>query len=506
MKNGFRFAHGAAIGLLTLLAAASGVAADRPQWGRQYSRNMVSDEKGLPDSFDPATGKNIKWVASLGTESYASPVIASGKVICGANNGTPRDPRHDGDRGILLCLDEATGAMSWQLVVPKLQGDIYLDWPRAGICSPATVEGDRVYIVTNRAEVLCLDLDGQADGNDGPFRDEGRQMVLPGEDPVDVTAIDADIVWKFNMPEQIGMHPHDAAHSPILIHGPYLYLNTGNGVDNTHRAILAPDAPSLIVLDKATGRLVGQDGERIAPQIFHCTWSSPALGVVDGKPQIVFGGGDGICYGFAALDPAEIPAQVKILDRIWRFDGDPSAPKQNVHDYLRNRRESPSNIKGMPVFHDGRVYVALGGDIWWGKNEAWLQCFDATKAGDLTAEGPIWSYPLVRHCCSTPAIYDGMVFIADCGGMVHCLDAQTGKPYWTHETKGEIWGSTLVADGKVYIGTRRGDFWILAADRQLRVLGSAEFDTQVCGTPVAANGVLYVATLENLYAISAAAK
>ncbi len=489
------------LALLCTTIAATARAEDRPQWGQPFTRNMVSGETGLPDTFDPDSGQNVKWSASLGTESYSTPVISGGKVIIGANNGEPRDPRHQGDRGILLCLDETDGSLCWQLVVPKFQGDVYLDWPRAGICSPATVQGNRVYVVTNRAEVVCLDVLGQANGNDGPYRHEGRHMVLPGEKPVQVTSIDADIIWLFDMRTGVGMYPHDSAHSSIAIDGQYLYVNTGNGVDKTHRRIPAPDAPSLIVLDKTTGRLVARDREPIGPRIFHCTWSSPALGVVGDRPMVFFGGGDGVCYAFKALAPSAASGSVQTLERVWRFDCDPTAPKEDLNRYKRNRRVSPSNIKSMPVFHQNRVYVTAGGDIWWGKTKAWLKCIDATQTGEVTQTGELWSYPIDDHCCSTPAIHDGLVFVADCEGKVHCVDAETGRPCWTHTTKGEIWGSTLVADGKVYIGTRRGDFWILAASRRKKVIGSAQFDGAICSSPVAANGVLYVATLDRLWAI-----
>ena len=147
------------------------------------------------------------------------------------------------------------------------------------------------------------------------------------------------------------------------------------------------------------------------------------------------------------------------------------------------------------------MYVTVGGDIWWGKHEAWLKCIDASKTGNITDYGEVWSYPLERHCCSTPAVYDGLVFVADCGRQVHCVDADTGRPYWTHETKGEIWGSTLAADGKVYIGTRRRDFWVLAASRNKRVISSIELDSPMNSTPVVANSVLYIATMKKLYAV-----
>jgi len=476
-------------------------AADQPQWGQQHSRNMVSSETGLPTTFDPETGENVKWSVSLGDNAYGSPVIAGGKVLVGANNAEPRDPRHADDRAVLLCLNEADGSLCWQLAVPRIGGDDYLDWPQIGFCSPPTVEGDRVYTLTNRYEVVCLDLDGLADGNDGPYQDEGRHMAPADEPPMAVTAIDADIVWMFDMPAEAGMYPHDAAHSSILLAGPYLYVNTCNGVDNTHRKIRRPDAPSLIVLDKATGRLVAQDGEHIGPRIFHSTWSSPASGEVDGRSLIFFGGGDGVCYAFDALGPPATLGAVQTLNRVWRFDCDPTAPKEDVHRYVGNRRESPSNIKGTPVFYKNRVYVTVGGDIWWGKREAWLKCIDATQTGDVTDSGEVWSYPVERHCCTTPSIVNGLVFVADCRGILHCVDAETGRPYWTHALRKEVWGSTLVADGKVYAGSRGHDFWILAADKAKRVLASIEFDAPIATTPVAANGVLYVATLERLYAL-----
>ena len=489
-----------------LFVISSVSADDQPQWGQRYTRNMVSAETGLPETFDPASGKNVKWVVPLGTETYSTPVVAGGRVLIGTNNSNPRDPRHKGDRGVLLCLDEKDGSLCWQLVVPKIGGDPYLDWPRAGIVSSSTVEGDKVYVVSNRGEIICLDLNGQTNGNDGPYQNEGRHMAPSDSEPMEVSKTDADIIWLFDIPAEVGIHPHDAAHSSILLHGEFLYVNTSNGVDNTHRRILAPNAPSLVILDKTTGRLAAQDDERIGPRIFHCTWSSPALGDVNGRTLIFFCGGDGVCYAFEALRSAPASGLIEKLRNIWRFDCDPNAPKENVHQYNGNRSESPSNIKSMPVFHRNRVYVTVGGDIWWGKNRAWLKCIDATRTGNITNYGEIWSYPLEQHCCSTPSIYNGLVFVADCKGLVHCVDADTGQPYWTHQTNGEIWGSTLVADGKVYVGTRRGDFWVLAASRNKRVISSIELDSSTTSTPIAANGVLYVATLKKLYALKRSAK
>ncbi|MFO7904974.1 MAG: PQQ-binding-like beta-propeller repeat protein [Pirellulaceae bacterium] len=184
---------------------------DRPQWGARHTRNMVSDETGLPEHFDPESGEGIKWSVDLGSQAYGTPVVSQGRVFIGTNNSVPFDPRHEGDHGVLLCLDERDGSLVWQLVVPRRLGDDgFLDQPRIALCSPPTVEGNRVYVVTNRAEVVCLDLEGMANGNDGPYQDEGQHMVQSGEAPKEVTEKDADILWLFDMPSQAGIHPHDS--------------------------------------------------------------------------------------------------------------------------------------------------------------------------------------------------------------------------------------------------------------------------------------------------------
>ena len=472
------------------------LAEDQPQWGELHTRNMVSQEEGLPDTFNPETGENVKWEADLGSKAYGGPIISGGKVLIGADNSSPRDPRRQGDRGVLLCLDEQTGELEWQLVVPRLEGDVYRDWPGISICSPATVEGDRVYIVTSRYEVVCLDMNGLADGNDGPYQDEARHATPSTESVLDLIPIDADIIWLLDMWVEGLMYPHDSAHASILLDGDLLYLNTCNGVDNTHAVIRAPDAPSLIVLDKNTGSLIAQDNEGIGDDIFHSTWSSPAMGRIEDRKLVFFGGGNGDLYAFDAVGPGVAGNIPMMLNRVWRFDCDPTAPTEDIHSYLRNREVSPSNIKSMPVLHEGRVYVTVGGDVWWGKEEAWLKCVDATTGEEE------WAYELQRHCCTTPAIIDGMAFVADSGGLLHCVDIESGEAFWTHDIEREAWASPYVADGKVYIGTRRGDFWTLAADREgPRVLGRINLGAPIAGTPSAANGVLYVPTLSALFAV-----
>ncbi len=490
----FAFLH-----FLTLSCKAQGT--DSPQWGQKHSRNMISGEKGLPSFFNPETGENLKWSVSIGNGAYATPVVADGKVLIGANNVDERDPKHKGDRGILLCLNESDGSLCWQLVVPRLEGDRHNDWPMVGICSPPTVENNRVYVLTNRSEVLCLDLNGQADGNDGEFQGEGWFVAPNGEFPYEIGEKDADIIWSYDLKLQLGVSPHDSPHASILLDGDFLYLNTCSGVDYRHLETTGLKAPALIALNKNTGRLVARDDEHFGPRIFHSSWSSPSMEIVNGKKLLFFAGPDGILYAFEALVSADLFEKVQSLKKVWQFDCDPNGPKENIHDYLRNRKVSPSNFLGMPVFYKNRIYVTVGGDIWWGKRESYLKCIDATKTGNITATGEIWSYPLVEHSASTPAISNGLVYVTDCGKNLHCNDAESGKQYWRHNLQEDSWSSALAADGKIFAGSRGSDFWILKEGSELQVLHSVNLDSPIHSTPVAANGILFIATMNKLYAI-----
>jgi len=501
-------------------------AADQPQWGLAWSRNLVSSERGLPASFDLATGRNLKWSAALGTESHSTPVVAGGRIFVGTNNGEPRDPKHEGDRGVLMCLDENDGRLLWQLVVPKRDEDPYFDWPNAGIASSPTVEGDRVYVVDNRGMVLCLDVHGLANGNDGPFRDEAAYMTPrrdagkpavpvegaevqpePGFRPPDRDLLapgplDADILWMFDPVTAAGTWPHDSPHASILIHGDHLYLNTSTGVDNTHRRNRAPEAPALIALDKQTGRYLARENEGIARATFHCNWASPAMAVVDGQACLLFLGGNGLLYGFKPLEGPAPEGSLASLTKLFAYDFDPEAPKEDIHKFVQNRSEGPSNHYGMPVVVGRSVYLAGGGDVFWGKNDAWLKRIDLRLTDGALTTAERWSRPLEQHTLCTPAVVDGLVFATDTARNVHCVDEETGQAFWSHGCRGSFWASTLIADDKVFVGSRSGDFWIFRAGREKEVLLETRLPDKLSATPMAANGTLYLTTMSRLYALA----
>jgi outer membrane protein assembly factor BamB len=431
---------------------------------------MFSPIKNLPSAWDIQSGKSIKWKADLGSTSYGNPTIADGKVFLGTNNDNPRNAEITGDKGVLMCFREADGKFLWQAVSEKLEPAY--DWPEQGVCSSPAVEGKRLYYVTNRGELVCLDTEGFLDGkNDGAFQEE----TYKGQ-------TDADVIWKLDMRKELGIIQHNMANSSPAIWGNLIFLETSNGQDENHEKIAAPLAPSFIAVNKDSGKIVWQDNSP-GNRILHGQWSSPALGEVAGAMQVFFPGGDGWLYGFEALTGK----------KLWSFNLN---PKEAVWPKTLNY------VISTPVFHDGRVFLAVGQDPENGEGIGHMYSIDPSKSGDITETGRVWRYDKIRRSISTAAIADGLLYISDFTGFLHCVDAASGKPYWTYDMLAAIWGSPLAADGKVYLGDEDGDLAVFQAGKELKKIAEINMGNALYGTPVAANGVLYIMSRTTLYAIS----
>ena len=508
------------LGSLAALFSTAG-AEDWPAWGgTDPGRNMYSPAKGFPAEFTPGkfkpnseevditTTKNVKWVVKLGSQTYGNPVVASGKILVGTNNATPRDERFKDDKSILLCLNEYNGDLLWQMIVPKLASGKVNDWEYLGILSSPLVQGDKLWLTTSRCEAVCLDLNGQANGNQGPFMDEAQYMPGPGKPPVAVTPKDADILWRYDMMDQLGVFPHNAANSsPIAVENSVFFC-TSNGQDWTHVNIPSPLSPSFISLDKTSGELLGEDEAGIGPRILHGQWTSPSVGKIGGKTHVYFGGGDGVLYALEST-PAK-GAEGPVLKTAWSFDAVPDEYKKDKtgKPIKYPAAEGPSEINSTPVFYKNRVYVPLGQDPEHGEGVGRLVCVDATKTGDITKTGLIWDYKGIKRSISSVSIdpATGLLWIADFSGFVHCLDAETGKLHWVHDMQAHMWGSTFVVDGKVYIGDEDGDLVVFAATKEKKILSETNLGASIYSTPIVANGVMYIGTQTHLYAVAEGAK
>ena len=427
---------------------------DWPQWGGSSGKNNTPSGRNIPTHWDVQKGTNIKWKMKVGSQTYGTPVIANGQVFIGTNNGTGYVKRFPSnvDLGCLLCFDEQTGAFLWQHSNRKLKVGRVNDWPEQGVCSTPYVHGDRLWYVTNRSEVVCLDTEGFHDGNnDGPVKNE------PNEN-----ADEADVVWTFDMMAKLGTFPHNMSNCSVACVGNILLVNSSNGVNASHVTIPAPNAPSFFALDRRTGQLIWKDNSPGA-NVLHGQWCPPSVVVVNGKPQALFGGGDGWLRSF---DPqGDGKGRSKLL---WKFDCNPKDSK-----WILGGQGTRNNIIATPVIYDGLIYLAVGQDPEHGEGMGHLYCIkppdcrdgrDVSRELAVDAKGKrlpqrrlraieptvgekaipnpksalVWHYGSWSHeeyqeddfeqqfhrTCGNVTIKNGILVITDFSGLVHCLDAK----------------------------------------------------------------------------------
>jgi outer membrane protein assembly factor BamB len=509
---------------------------DWPQWAGSYHRNNVTDEPGIPVEWDVTSGKNVRWSVQLGSETYGNPIVANGKLYVGTNNGAgylKRYPRNV-DLGVLLCLDEKTGALLWQHSSEKLPTGRVHDWPNQGICSAPLIDGERLWYVTSRGEVVCLDTEGFLDNeNDGPVTDE-KTIANP------LTAEnkqEADVIWRLNMMKDLGVSQHNMCSCSVTCAGNLLFVNTANGVDEGHVNLPADKAPSFICVNRDTGKVVWSDNSP-GENVLHGQWSSPAFGVLGGVAQAIFGGGDGWVYSFAA-EGKDGKAEL-----LWKFDCNPKESQ-----YVLGGAATRNHVIATPVVYEGRVFVAVGEDPEHGEGGGHLWCIDPTKRGDVSptlvynAKSPdkpiahkrlqalvakdgdferdnpnsaaVWHYvgnnpeefeSTMHRTCGTVAIKDDILFVADFSGVFHCLDAKTGKAYWTYDMFAASWASPLIVENRVYISDEDGDIAIFEVAKEMKKIAEINMESAVYTTPLAANKTLFIANRNRVYALEIGAQ
>ncbi len=438
-------------------------------WGGAANRNMVSTMKGVPDKFDYAKKENIRWMSSLGSQSYGNPVVANGVVLVGTNNEGLRDPKQPGDRGVLMAFRETDGEFLWQITHEKLAAGRVNDWPYQGVCSSPLVENGIVYYVSNRSELIAADIKGMANGNDG-VKDE--KFTGPK---------DGDILWRYDMMEELGNQPHNMSNSSPVIIGDLIIISTSNGQDESHVNVPSPKTPAIIAINKKTGKLVWEDNS-VGDRILHGQWSSAAVGTIGGVMQAVIGQGDGWLRGYDAASGK----------KLWEFDMN---PKDSVWPKTRNE------VISTPIIVDGIIYIANGQDPEHGEGVGHLYAIDGTKRGDITKTGALWHYDKIRRSISTGAYLDGLLYYSDFSGFLHCVDAKTGAQVWVHDMLAAVWGSPIIIDGKVYLGDEDGDVVVMQAGRTKKLLFETNLGSSIYSTPSPANGSIYIVNRNQLIAI-----
>jgi outer membrane protein assembly factor BamB/HEAT repeat protein len=428
--------------------------------GRSPSvKTTVVETSNPPVDWDTTTGRNIVWSVELGNETFGRPVVVGDTVYVGTDNARHMNPADQEEAGVLMAFRATDGAFLWQDVAPRVERGLR-EWLLPSTTSaPYVEEGDRLYYVTAECQLRSLDLKGKGA---------------------------ADIVWQLDMPA-LGVFPHEACNSEVLPVGDLLMLSTSNGQNESHTRVPSPRAPSLIAVEKRSGDVVWR-AIGAGEQVLHGQWSSPVAANVNGRMQVLFGGGDGWLRAYDAASGHEV----------WRFDGNPKDARWLPRPGVLSR----SSIIASPVFADGRVFVAMGMSPGHDNGPSLIHAISPNGQGDVTESRLLWTSREVGRVVGTPIAKDGLLYVGDLGGTIHCLDAATGVHVWKHETNEAIWGCLLLAGDRLYVGNVGGLMTVLRAGRRKELLAQIEMDAPLYSRPAVVGDALYLATANRLYLIA----
>ncbi len=499
-------------------------------------RNNYLGAAALPEVL---TDQTRLWEVPITARwTFARPVAAGGRLFVGTTFGAVEDEQlkagAGGKGGALLCFDHRTGQRLWELTTPDAYGWGY------GVCSPVVVDGERVYVHSGM-DLLCLDVKGQADGNDGPFVDEREYFLnrkwkgeIVGEPLQELKPGYGDIIWRFDI-GGLGAQTHDGGSGTPLLDGRVVWVTT------SHKMGLKPapawaepeedkdwkyrKAPNLIGLDAETGQLLARDDLEI-PRVFHGQWSSVSMGTVNGQKLLFWGDGYGVLHAFARPERLK-KGEVHILEEVWHYDANPREyrydqngepipfprPKTRKRPGVPGVVVGPLHIFATPVFHQGRVYVATGRDRVYNAKEkgrvlgpGMISCVDAGAKGEIKPEDVIWRSREIGRTQCTPSIKDGLLYIADMQGYLRCFDAETGQLLWKEDLGAMVLErSQMLADGKLYVSTRKNEFFVFRAGREPELLWKSRLRS-MAATPTAVDGIVFLCTQRKVAAYAGSEK
>ena len=281
---------------------------------------------------------------------------------------------------------------------------------------------------------------------------------------------DGTIIWRHSLTEELGRISGygGRTYSPIL-EGDQVIISSLTSGWGAH----GPGAHRFYGFDKLTGDILSVNAAGDKPNI--TGYSVPVTTTLDGARVMFSGLADG---SVAALRPLT-------GETIWHVPFCEVGAMSSV------------------VYHEGRVYATHGKANLDNNIMGRLVCLDARSGEEL------WRIDGLAGQYASPALHDGLLYVADDVATLHCVDIKTHKVLWTYNYGIVAKGSPVYADGKIYVGDVPGGWRILAVDREgCKLLSEQTFVTEsgapeeVYATAAVAHGRVIMSTLDHTYCIS----
>ncbi|HYU78545.1 MAG TPA: PQQ-binding-like beta-propeller repeat protein [Vicinamibacterales bacterium] len=284
-----------------------------------------------------------------------------------------------------------------------------------------------------------------------PVLEGDRVYVHFGADGTAALTSTGEIVWRTKFPYE---SQHGAGGSPIVYNDLLIFSCDGS------------DAAFVVALDKNTGKVRWKTNRRYPADQAYTT---PLAISVAGRDQVVSIG----AFRVGSYDPAT-------GKEIWRAsyaDGFSNVPR--------------------PVYGHGLVYIATG------FQEPSLLAVKPDGTGDVTRTHIAWELRRGAPLTPSPILVADELYVLNDGGILSCLDAQSGTIRWQQRLGGTYSASPIFADGRLYFSSEQGTTTVIVPGREFRRVATNTLDGAILASIGVANGSLFVRTDTHLYRIGA---
>jgi len=262
--------------------------------------------------------------------------------------------------------------------------------------------------------------------------------------------------------------------------GPVLH-RWGNGgspviYKNTLIVMQGPGQPTfLAALDKQNGNIVWKSDEVSINSPIFGSWSTPVLLNVGDHDELIL----------------PLPGE-KIASTGWIKGYNPATGKMLWQcDGLGNE------IYTMPIVGpNNKFVVGVSG------HKGPIMAVKTGGTGDVTATHRMWrTTEKMPQRIGSGVYHDGHIYLSDANGIAECLDAQTGSVVWKERLGGNLWGSVLLADGKLHVSNLEGDTFVIAASPKYKLIAKNSLAEPIYSAIAVSQGNLFVRTHQHLYCI-----
>jgi outer membrane protein assembly factor BamB len=285
---------------------------------------------------------------------------------------------------------------------------------------------------------------------------------------------DGKILWEHSLTEEMGLVTTHGGRtvSPIVEGGLVIVSGVTTGWGEQARA-----GQRFIAFDKRNGQTLWVSSPGGRP--YDTTYSPAVITDVDGTRLLIQGGGDGTIHAI----------------KVWT--GEP------VWRYVISKRGINTGV----ALAGNNVIVSHSEENLDTSEMGLLAAVDIRSKGEIKKEQVKWSHIGWQGGFSSPLVDGDRLIQVDNGANMYAVDVNTGKTLWQHNLGTIQKASPVLADGKIYVGSENGRFWILKPTQaKVEVLNEVQLGSegnieQIIGSPAVSNGRIFLVTSDNIYCI-----